>query len=220
MYSGKYKAIIFDLDGTLLNSLEDIGNSMNIVLENRGYAVHDLDKYRYFVGSGIRQLVLRTLPEDKKSDEVVDECVREFRDVYNKNWNIKTRPYEGVPEMLDEITNKGMKKAILSNKPDDFTKMCVDELLTAWTFKNVIGINDNNPPKPDPKGALDISERFRIKPEYFLFVGDTSIDMQTATSAGMFPIGALWGFRSKEELTESGAQALIEHPLDLLNLLI
>ncbi len=220
MYAGKYKAIIFDLDGTLLNTLEDIGDSMNSVLESRNYPTHDMDKYRYFVGSGVRVLADRVLPEDKRNDDNIDECVKEFKEVYSKNWKNKSKPYDGVPETLDRITAIGLKVAILSNKPDEFVKLCVDELLASWNFKKVIGLSDRTPPKPNPKGALEIAESFKIGPAYFIYVGDTSIDMKTANSAGMFPVGALWGFRAKEELLESGAKALLERPLDILNFLL
>lgn len=220
MYEPKYRAVIFDLDGTLLNTLEDIGDSMNRVLEARGLPQYDIDEYRYLVGSGIRMLVYRVLPEEERSDELVQECVNEFREIYDKNWNVKTRPYEGVPEMLDEIMKTRLKVSILSNKPDDFTKKCVDEFLPAWKFKNVVGLNAGIPPKPDPTGALEIAERLRIKPVNFLYIGDTSIDMQTAGSAGMFPAGVLWGFRSADELLEHGAKALVRHPMEILNLLV
>jgi len=187
-----YKAILFDLDGTLLDTLEDLGNSVNRVLAARGFPTHTLNEYRYFVG---------------------------FSEDYGWSWNVKTRPYEGIPEMLDALTERGLKIAVLSNKQHEFTKRCVADLLPNWTFGVVLGQRDAVNRKPDPAGAVEVAERLHIPPAEFLYLGDSAIDMRTAIAAGMFPVGVLWGFRSAEELKEGGAQALIERPLEILNLL-
>jgi phosphoglycolate phosphatase len=214
-----YKAIIFDLDGTLLNTLADLGNAVNRVLAQRGFPTHALDEYRYFVGNGTRMLIIRALPEKKRDDETVAECLEAFREDYGQHWKVKTRLYDGVPEMLTALTARGLRIAVVSNKPDDFTKQCVAYFLPHWRFDAVIGQRDEVPQKPDPAGALEAAELLHISPGDFLYLGDSSVDMKTAVAAGMFPVGALWGFRSAKELRENGAQALITRPLELLDLL-
>jgi len=214
-----YYAILFDLDGTLLDTLYDIGNAMNHVLAVAGLPVHSLDDYRYFVGDGAAELVRRTLPENKRGEAEIQQYLEAFKKYYGQHWQALTRPYEGIPEMLDALTRSGMKMAILSNKPHDFTRMCVDELLSDWRFDAVFGLRESVPRKPHPAGALEIAECLDLAPTEFLYLGDTAIDMKTAQAAGMFPLGALWGFRSREELIGSGAEAVIHHPLEIIELL-
>ena len=213
-----YKAVIFDLDGTLLDTLEDIGDAVNRVLIERDFPAHTRDAYRYFVGDGSAMLVRRALPERARVEETIIECFEAFLEEYGKNWNEKTRPYDGIPELLDALTEKGLKLAVLSNKPHEFTKQCVSELLANWRFDAVLGQRDQIPKKPDPAGAMEVAERLHIPPEEFLFIGDSAVDIKTAIAAAMFPVGVLWGFRP-EELKESGAQALINRPLEVMNLL-
>ena len=209
------KAIIFDLDGTLLDTLEDIACAANRVLEAQGFPIHDMDAYRCFVGDGIQILMERVLPEDQRHDEMISTCIRLFREAYGQTWDKRTSPYEGVPDMLDALISQGLKLAVLSNKPDDFTKKCVASFLSSWPFEFVTGYHNGIPRKPDPGGALKIAAHLDILPEQILYLGDTDIDMKTATSAGMFPVGALWGFRSAEELKNNGAKEVIKHPSDL-----
>ncbi len=215
----KFKAVIFDLDGTLLDTLEDIASAMNRVLERQGSPIHDVASYRHFVGEGVRTLITRVLPEEKRYNEHVDRCIEEFRKEYALTWNVKTKAYDGVPEMLDELTSLRLMLAVLSNKPNDFTKKCVDELLPQWNFDVVLGYHDGILPKPDPEGALLVAETLGVQPAQVLYLGDTSVDMQTATAAGMLPVGALWGFRSLNELQSSGAKAVIKRPQDILTIL-
>jgi phosphoglycolate phosphatase len=214
-----FKAILFDLDGTLLDTLEDIGNAMNRVLQKYGFPVYDIDAYRHLVGEGVTTLAARVLPEGKKSEDLIRTLVRAYREDYGNNWRVKTKPYDGITEMLDALTARGFKMAVLSNKPDEFTKLCVNAFLSKWTFDIVLGQRSSVPPKPDPAGAKEVAEGLKISPSQFLYLGDTAIDMKTAVSAGMFPVGVLWGFRAAEELCNGGAQALIKKPQDVLNLL-
>lgn len=215
----RIKAVLFDLDGTLLDTLEDIANSANSALIRHGLPPNEVDAYRYFVGDGVAILISRALPDGKRDSDVIADCVKAFREHYSRNWNVKTRPYEGIPELLDALAAEDIKMAILSNKPDDFTKRCVTELLPNHGFEMIIGQRDGIPMKPDPAGALQIAGRLGIMPSQFLYLGDSAIDMKTAIRADMFPVGALWGFRPLEELQDHGAQAVIEHPMDLLGLL-
>jgi phosphoglycolate phosphatase len=212
----RFKAVIFDLDGTLLDTLEDIADAMNSVLARHGFPTHAVESYKTFVGDGVRNLARRTLPEDARDDGFVDRFTAEMREAYARNWNHKTTPYPGVDEMLDALVARGAKLAILSNKPDDFTRMCVEELLPRWRFDVVLGHSDDIPLKPDPTGPLEVARRLGVKPEQTLYVGDSGMDMEAARHAGMFPLGVLWGFRSRKELLDTGARALANHPRDIV----
>ena len=212
----KYKAIIFDLDGTLLNTLDDLGNAVNRVLSDMGFPTHTIDEYRSFIGDGVEKLINRVLPEEDRDEDTIRACLQGYQEDYHKNWNVHTRPYEGIPDLLDALQERELKVAVLSNKPHDAANLCVTELLPRWRFDVVLGHRDGTPHKPDPAGALEISQRLNIPPAEFLYLGDSGVDMATAISARMFPVGALWGFREADELEESGAKALISHPQEVL----
>lgn len=215
-----FEAAIFDLDGTLLNTLEDIANASNRVLARRSYPTHELDAYRHFVGEGVTMLMARAVPAEHQSNRtLIEECVKAFREDYGQNWKVKTKPYEGVVETLRELGKRGLRLAVLSNKPDDSTQECVTEFLPTIRFDVVLGQREGIPPKPDPLGALQIAEHLNVAPERIIYVGDTSIDMKTAITAGMFAVGVLWGFRSRAELESAGARVLIKRPQDIPGLL-
>jgi len=214
-----YRAVIFDLDGTLLDTLEDIADSANKVLTGRGFPTHAVDDYRFFVGDGVKKLVERALPPGERNESLLESCLMEMREVYGRNWNIKTRPYEGIPELLASLNDRGIKRAVLSNKPEELTKACVSELLPGWTFDAVVGHSENTPHKPDPAGALTLARRLNVMPTDVVLVGDSDIDMKTAVNAGMYPAGATWGFRPREELVAAGARSLLDRPADLLAIL-
>lgn len=211
--------MLFDLDGTLLDTLEDLADSTNAALAQLGLPPHPLDAYRYFVGDGVRNLILRTLPEGHRDEATVAKAVELMRSIYAEHWADKTRPYPGVPELLDAVAGRGVKMAVLSNKPDDSTRQCVEKLLPRWRFDAVVGQSKAVPPKPDLAGVRQIVADLGVPVEQFLYLGDTNTDMQTANAAGMFAVGALWGFRTAEELREAGARVLIEEPANLLKLL-
>ena len=215
----QFRAVLFDLDGTLLNTLKDIGNAVNRVLAGKGFPVHELDAYRYFVGDGTAMLINRALPEEERNDDVIRACLSEYLEDYGRNWNVRTKPYEGIPEMLDALNDRGLKMAILSNKPHEFTKQCATELLSNWNFDVVIGQRNGVPPKPDPAGALEVAKLLNILPADFLYIGDSGVDMKTAVASGMFPVGVLWGFRSMGELKDNGSLALVDRPSEILSLL-
>lgn len=213
-----FQAILFDLDGTLLDTLGDLSDTANLVLAKNGFPIHNPDAYRFFVGEGVAMLFNRALPENMRNGDIVRICVHAFHEEYSRRWNIKTKPYIGVKEMLDALTMYGIKMAILSNKPDNFTKQCVAEFLSGWTFDMILGQHNLLPLKPDPSGAKEIARCLNILPSNFIYLGDTAVDMKTAVSAGMFPVGALWGFRTEKELLENGAKILIKKPQEVLNL--
>ena len=214
-----YQAVLFDLDGTLLDTLEDLADAMNAALADLECPARTLEEYRFFVGDGLRTYALRSLPTDRQDEETLRRCCESFRRAYADGWRVKTRPYEGIAELLTRLTERGLVMTVLSNKPDDFTKVMVGELLGDWRFRIVRGVGADGLKKPDPTGAVAIAEELEIAPEEFLYLGDTDTDMQTANAAGMFAVGATWGFRPASELTENGAKELIDHPLDLLKLL-
>lgn len=214
-----YRAVLFDLDGTLLDTIADLADAMNAALRAMGHPTHDLAACKYFVGDGLRTYALRALPEAARDDAAVDRCCEIFRAEYAKNWAVKTRPFDGIGELLDALADRGLTMTVLSNKPDDFTKMMVRNMLGRWAFPIVRGVGPDGVKKPDPAGALAIAEQLDVPPASFLYLGDTSTDMKTANAAGMFAVGATWGFRPAAELTASGATTLIDHPTDLLDLL-
>ncbi len=213
-----YKAVIFDLDGTLLDSLEDIAVSMNSVLIRSGFPPHPVASYRGFIGEGIGNLVKRVLPEGHRDDSTLQQHVSGMLEEYGRRWSENTRPYSGIPELLDALTHRKVRMAVLSNKMHDFTKKMVAALLAAWQFDYVVGAQAALPQKPDPAGALLIAGKSGIRAEEFLYLGDSHIDMKTARSAGMYPAGALWGFQTADELIAGGARVLLKKPLELLEL--
>ncbi len=215
----RYKGVIFDLDGTLVNSLEDIADSMNLVLQRHGFPLHDLPAYRRFIGNGMTNLMHEALPEASRKEELILKCYNSMLEGYRSNCLNKTRPYDGISELLNELTDRKLKIAVFSNKIEELTRKVVSGLLPNWNFETVIGFSPEIPRKPDPFGALLISRKIGISPENLIYVGDTDVDMLTANKAGMFAVGAAWGFRTSEELISSGAKYLLNHPLDLLKIL-
>ena len=212
------QAILFDLDGTLLDTLTDIAESMNIVLKRSGFGVHPLDSYRYFVGDSVRSMVERSLPAEARYEQTIKKCQAALSEEYNRRWANNTKPYPGIPELLDELEKQKIPKAILSNKPHEFTVPMVKKMLPGFSFDKVLGVSETVKRKPDPSAALLIAKGLRIPAAKILYLGDTNTDMQTAVAAGMYPVGALWGFRDEKELIESGAKAIVEKPLDVLEI--
>ena len=210
-------AVVFDLDGTLLYTLRDLADSMNSVLARFDFPIHEIDAYRYFVGDGMKNLVIRTLPESVRTQpETVERCVTAMREEYASRWKETTRPYDGVPELLDGLTTRGIRMAVLSNKPHDRTLDTVSTFLSGWKFEVVLGERPSVPIKPDPAGALEVAALMGVPVSQFIYVGDTATDMLTARRAGMYPAGALWGFRDADELLENGAATLLREPTELL----
>jgi|YelNatPaOPRAMG01_1025707.scaffolds.fasta_scaffold02577_18 phosphoglycolate phosphatase len=216
---GRIQAVLFDLDGTLLDSLKDLADSVNVVLRRRGLPVHPEEAYRSFVGEGMERLVQRALPEESRSGALLQECVADLREEYARRWDRTTRPYPGIPDLLDALVARSLPIAVLSNKPHEFTRACVARLLPRWNFSAVLGAGEEVPHKPDPAGAVAIASRLAVPREAVLFLGDGPTDVLAAIAAGMIPVGALWGFRSEAELRAAGARLLLHHPLELLPLL-
>jgi len=215
----KFSAVIFDLDGTLLDTLQDLACCSNRILKRNGFPTHPIEAYRVFVGNGARVCVSRALPPNSRHPAIIDRCLQLFLEEYAHHWNVHTKPYPGIPELLDALSRLGIKMAVLSNKPHENTKQCVKEYLSAWKFESVFGQKESQPKKPDPLLALQISNHFAMPPERILFIGDTSVDMQTARNAGMFPVGVLWGFRSRDELLQHGAKRIVLSPEEIIPLI-
>ena len=214
--SPTYRAVIFDLDGTLLDTIDDIAAAMNRVLESRGYEPYSIEAYKMLVGDGIEEMVRRALGTRPLADEETAGIVSDYRREYELCWRDHSRPYPGVPELLGELGHRGIKTAVLSNKSHPFTEAMTLGLLPAFRFNVIRGAIPGVPLKPDPEPALRIAREMGVPPRSVVFLGDTNVDMKTAVAAGMLPVGALWGFRSADELRRSGAAALIASPLDLL----
>lgn len=214
----KYKTVIFDLDGTLLNTLEDLADAMNMVLQASGYPTHRLDAYKYFIGNGVGCLVERALPENCRDEGDMTKYIASFKKEYSGRWDSKTAPYSGVCELLRRLLEQRVRTAVLSNKPHEYVVKCVDKFFEAGQFEFVQGVDEKVLPKPDLSGALKIVEKFCVEPAEVIYVGDTGVDMKTAVDAGFFAVGVTWGFRTPDELLQHGAQVLLAKPDELLAL--
>lgn len=214
----KFKGIIFDLDGTLVNSLEDISDAMNTVLKGLNYPTHTYDTYQYFIGSGLRNLVSKALPATNNSDEQIEICFECMINEYREICTLKTKPYEGIVELLENLTSQNIKMAVFSNKADELTKKIASEIFPNH-FDTAVGLSTEALKKPNPFEALEIGKKWNLKPEEILFVGDSDIDMQTAVNANMFPVGVTWGYRTEEELKKSGAKMVVNTASELIEIL-
>jgi phosphoglycolate phosphatase len=215
------QAVFFDLDGTLLDTLRDLADSGNAVLESRGHPVHPVDAYRTFIGNGMVNLVRDIFPEEHRPDEgaETDAILAEYREAYGRNWRNTTCPFPGIAEVLDALSERRVPVGVLSNKAHDFTVKCVEEFLGDWTWEVVLGARDGVAKKPDPAAALEAARSVDMDPGRCWFVGDSDVDMFTAVNAGMRAVGVSWGFRSVGELREAGAEEILDEPRDLLDLL-
>ncbi|MGP8079724.1 MAG: HAD family hydrolase [Dehalococcoidales bacterium] len=215
----KHRAVLFDLDGTLLNTLQDVAGAVNKGLARLGFPQHSVEAYKNLIGEGRDVLALRALPENHRDADTGKKLLDLINADYAIHWADHTRPYPGIPELLDALTAGGIKITVLSNKADDLTNMCVTKLLARWHFALVAGSRPSVPNKPNPAGTLELAKQLDISPAEFLYLGDSDIDMKTAIGAGMYPIGAGWGFRSEQELLAAGAKAVIKQPEELLKYL-
>lgn len=213
----KFKAILFDLDGTLLDTLQDLAESTNKALGQMGYPEHPVEAYKYIVGDGVDTLIARALPEYARQPDKKSQCLYLARLEYSRCWSVNTRPYPGIAEMLKKLQEQRVPMAIFSNKPNEFTKDMVAQILENYDFEVVFGSQEGYPIKPDPTVALQIAEKLDVPAGEFIYLGDTNTDMQTANAAGMYAVGALWGFRDADELIRAGAKVLVKRPVELLD---
>jgi phosphoglycolate phosphatase len=212
-----FRGALFDLGGTLLDTLQDIGDAVNRVLAARGHPIHPIPAYKDFVGEGAHRLIERALPETHRDAGAVETALAEYRRDYARHWNVSTRPYDGVHEMLAAMIARGFTLGILSNKPHAATVRCVEGYLARHPFKAVLGQRDEVARKPNPAGAFEAARLMGLAAGEMLYVGDTGIDMDTARAAGMFAVGITWGFRPESELRAHHADAIANHPSELLS---
>ncbi|MFI3301594.1 MAG: HAD-IA family hydrolase [Rikenellaceae bacterium] len=213
------KLVIFDLDGTLLDTVGDLAASCNAVLEKHELPTHDLDAYRQFVGNGIMRLVERILPEELRTPEFVAELRAEFVKYYTENIDKYTTRYEGIVLLIEALQRRDIALAVASNKFEAGTRKLVKKFFPNVYFAAVLGQRPDVPLKPHPAIIREIIQRTSYTPDKILFVGDSGIDMETAKAAGVDSVGVTWGFRDVEELKESGARYIVDKPMDILKLL-
>lgn len=213
------KYIIFDLDGTLVNSVYDLADSVNFVLKQNGYAKHPLDSYYFFIGNGTLKLIERALPKDKRNDSEIERVHSQFAERYSKKYLNKTVPYDGIKELLVELDKRDIKYSVASNKTDIFTVQIINKLFMNNHFDVVMGKKEGNPTKPDPKIIYDILEGKSFNKSEVLVVGDSAIDIETAHNANLKAVGCLWGFRDEKELKEASADFIISYPLELIEII-
>ncbi|MBP3421519.1 MAG: HAD-IA family hydrolase [Lachnospiraceae bacterium] len=212
------KAVIFDLDGTLTNTLKSIWKSANLALADVGLPTFEVDRYRYFVGDGVDELVRRALMANGDEELVYFEQVRErYLYHFEKYVNYEVKPYDGICELLATLKERGILMAVNSNKPHERTVEVVEEIFGKGTFDMLVGQCEERARKPAPDGVLHIMDKLRLTPDEVVYLGDTCVDMQTGKSAGVYTLGALWGFRDRQELEENHADAIIEHPMEVLD---
>lgn len=210
-----YLSVIFDLDGTLLDTLQDIAETANAVLSDHGFPMHPVHDFKNYVGDGLFVLMQRITPSNTPAHSI-ESCCRLFFDLYSHSWQNNSRPYEGVIDLLDALKSRGISMAVLSNKPHIFTKLFINKYFPSRPFVDVYGQREGIPKKPDPTVALQIAVRQKIHPHSMLFVGDTGIDIQTGKASGMTTVGVSWGFRSVTELEKEQPNIIIHHPSELI----
>ena len=214
-----YKAVIFDLDGTLLDTLEDLADACNYALVKCGFPIHQVEDYRKFVGDGKYKLIERTIPKNNKTPEVINKVLDIYDEYYEKHMMDKTRPYPGIIELLDSLNEKGLKLAVVSNKPHEFATKIVKIFFEA-RLHLVFGHRVNFPTKPDPATVFETIKNFKVTPKECIYVGDSNVDIRTAKNAGIKSVGVGWGFRGKEELEAEGADFIVSTAQELEKLIL
>lgn len=203
-----FKIAIFDLDGTILNTLDDLAKAANDALKAEGFPTHNKEQYKYFLGSGRYKLIERMLPEDKRQIEIRNKVLEQFNSFYEKYKNDNTKPYDGIEEVLKELKNSGVKLAVVSNKQHEFAQVIVEKYFSG-IFDIVYGHRENYLPKPDPTTVLEVLHYFNIDKSDAVYIGDSDVDMATGKNAGLYSVGVAWGFRGAEELISSGADKVV-----------
>lgn len=214
-----YELVIFDLDGTLLNSIRDLANACNYALEVNGYNTHEIEKYNKFVGDGRYTLIERILPLENRTEENISKLLIDFDYYYNKHMLDYTEPYEGIDNVLDKLKSKDIKLAIVSNKPHEYVEGIVKKYFNN-KIEYVYGHRKGYNTKPDPVTINEVIERLKINKKNTIYIGDSNVDIKTAQNAGIKSIGVLWGFRGEEELRKEGADYIVANSKELLSILI
>lgn len=210
------KALLFDLDGTLLNTLTSLANCFNRVLAIEGYPTHPVESFRHFIGDGARQCVIRCLPGEIQDDKTIDHLLRLQQADYHLSWQHDVELYHGIDLLLAELRSRGLPMAVLSNKDHAFVERCVGHFFRPDTFSAMQGYSASIPHKPDPAGANQLISQLGIPTAETALLGDTAVDIETANAAGICSMGALWGFRDRDELVKAGANYIVKTPEDVL----
>ncbi len=213
------KLVIFDLDGTLLDTIGDLAASCDEVLRRHNLATYSLDEYRHFVGNGVVRLVERSIPEELRSEEFIAELRKEFVVYYSENIDKHTEIYPGIMWLFGELKKRDIEVAVASNKFQNGVRKLVTSFFPNIHFEAVLGQRPDVPLKPHPQIIRDIMQITSYAADKILYVGDSGIDMETAKAAGVESVGVTWGFRSREELVESGADHIIDSPKEILKLI-
>ena len=213
------RLVIFDLDGTLLNTIEDLGHAANYALEKNGFATHTLASYPFFVGNGVRRLITRVLPEEHRNDATIDKLLKDFREFYDEHCCDCTKPYPGMPELLRDLSDQGVQMAVASNKYDAAVQKIINHYFGDIDFVAIEGQKEGVNVKPDPSVVFAILAKARVPKREVLYVGDSGVDMETARRACVDSVGVTWGFRPEKELVESLADTIIHQPNDILGLI-
>ena len=215
-----YRAAIFDMDGTLVDTIEDLADSVNEMLASYNFPLRTLEEVRQFVGEGARKLMERALPAEKSSDKnFVDEALENYNQCYSRHVTNKSKPYAGIMELLKNLQEKKIPLGICTNKQNFAAQIIAEKILSPIKFEKVFGDEKNFPRKPNPTRALEIAKSFSVQPEEVAYFGDTAVDMKTAVSAKFLPVGVTWGFRPESELQDSGAKIIVHHPSEVLKIL-
>ncbi|GHU80781.1 phosphoglycolate phosphatase [Spirochaetia bacterium] len=220
-YNGtmKYKCVIFDLDGTLVDTIADIASAMNKALEARGFPAHAARDYTAMVGWGMRRLAFLALPPSSRDDAAADTLAREAGAIYNAEPLVHSKPYPGIPGLVAELKGHKIKTAVLTNKPHSITSLVISGLFPSGSFDAVCGDRPGSPRKPDPASAWEILADLDASPRDTVFMGDSEVDMETALAAECFALGVSWGFRDRSVLQKAGAKRIIDSPGELLEII-
>lgn len=212
------KAVLFDLDGTLVDSLTDLADGVNRAIAKKGFQTHPVDAFKYFVGDGIPKMIERALPENRRDSNTVNEIKKDFLEYYSLHYADNTYAYKGMPELVTTLKEQGFIVAVVTNKQQDMADEVVKSLY-GDAFDLIFGKRDGIPAKPDPTAALMAMEQLGVTPKECIFIGDSGMDVATAVNSGAVPVGELWGFRQKDELLKNGAKYIINKPEELLDII-
>ena len=213
------KLVVFDLDGTLLNTLSDLAHSANYALENSGFPVHPIADYKYFIGNGINKLLERVLPENQRTEQDIARIKTLFLSYYDEHLADYTQPYENISELLETLLSKGLKIAVASNKYQKATERLIGRFFPDIPFAAVLGQREGVPVKPDPAIVFDILKIAGCAPEETVYIGDSAVDMLTAANSGVVSIGVTWGFRPQEELEAAEAGYIVASTNEILDII-
>ncbi len=214
------KLVIFDLDGTLLNTIEDLGNAANYALSLNGYPTHSLASYPFFVGNGVRNLIRKALPDDMRTDSIIESLLKDFKEYYNEHNTDCTKPYDGIEELLRNLQDNGVKIAVASNKYQQATEKIIAHYFGDIDFVAVYGQREGVNVKPDPSVVFSILSDAKVPKSEVLYVGDSGVDMETARRACVDSVGVTWGFRSEKELNEYHADMIVNKASDIFDIVM